>query len=120
MKCLIRLFFILIFFTGCIFNTTPKGIIHKSEMISLLTDIHLVDAYAGMLGQDTVKQPAANLYNSVFIKHHTDSVQFRKSLEYYSREPQKFSDMYQKVQENLVSLDSEMVRKYRERVKAKQ
>jgi hypothetical protein len=120
MKCLIRLFFILIFFTGCIFDRVPEGIIHKKEMISLLTDIHLVDAYTGMLGQDTVKQFAANLYNTVFNKHHTDSVQFRKSLQYYSKEPQSLFDMYQKVQENLDNLDSAQVKKYRERVKARQ
>lgn len=119
MKCLIRLFFALIFFTGCIFDGTPKGIIHKNDMISLLTDIHLVDAYTAMLKQDTVKQTAANLYQSVFNKYRTDSAQFRKSLEYYAKKPEEFHAMYQKVQTNLDSLQSQEIRRFEEKAKAK-
>ena len=119
MQCLIRLFFVLIFFTGCIFDGTPRGIIHKKEMISLLTDIHLVDAYTGMLGQDTAKQITANLYQSIFNKYRTDSVQFRKSLEYYSKKPEEFYSMYEKVKANLDSLESEQTKKFEEKAKAK-
>jgi len=114
MKCLIRLFFVLIFFTGCIFGT-PKGIIHKADMISLLTDMHLVDSYTAMLKQDTIKQLTADLYQSVFNKYHTDSVQFRKSLEYYSRNPEEFSLMYQKVGANLDSLASEQTKLFEQK-----
>jgi hypothetical protein len=118
MKRLIRLFFILIFCAGC--NNVPEGIIHEDDMISLLTDMHLVDGYTSMLRQDSVHLASSyQLYNSVFNKYHTDSAEFRKSLEYYSKKPEEFFDMYKEVQENLDSLNSEQVRRFEEKARAK-
>jgi hypothetical protein len=119
MKRLIHWFFALIFFTGCIFDGTPEGIIHKDKMISLLTDIHLVDGYLGILGQDNSKQVQVNLYQSVFNKYHTDSIEFRKSLEYYAKKPKELHDMYKEVQSNLDNLDNEQVRRSQEKSKVK-
>jgi hypothetical protein len=119
MKRSILLFFILIFFSGC--DRVPEGILHRDDMISLLTDVHLVDAYTGMLRQDSVSRVETyRLYNSVFNKYHTDSAGFRKNVEYYSKKPEDFFDMYKKVQENLDSLSSKQAREFEAKARAKQ
>lgn len=100
MTRLLLLFYTIIFFASC-GDSTPKGIIAKKEMTSLLTDFHLADGYASMLYGDEKKKDIAAVYKAVYKKYKTDSVQVRKSLEYYTARPQELQLMYLEIDSNL-------------------
>lgn len=113
MTRLILLFFALTFFTSCDFEGTPEGVLPKDKMISVLTDIQVVDAYVTSLPIDSIKKNKIDFYQSVFKKHQTDSLQFAKSLEYYSRDPEKMRLMYEETQTAIDTLQSDLLRKER-------
>ncbi len=110
MKRLLSVFLILIFLISCNRDGAPVGVIAEEKMISLLTDIHLIDGYILNVLQDTIKPSAAGLHESVFKKHKTDSIQFRKSMQFYSQNPDKLRLMYEKVTANLDTLRNEFLR----------
>ncbi|HCN85045.1 MAG TPA: DUF4296 domain-containing protein [Sphingobacteriaceae bacterium] len=109
MTRLILLFFALTFFTSCDFAGAPEGILPRDKMISVLTDIQVVDAYVTSMPIDSVKKNKIDFYKSVFKKHETDSLQFRKSLEYYSRDPEKMQRMYETVQTAIDALQQRVI-----------
>lgn len=105
MKRLIPGFFILIFMAACSQKKTPAGILESGKMINVLTDIHLVDSYLASSAYDTTVQPASKFYSVVFRKHGIDSLAFRKSLKYYSRQPEVLDTMYYDVLNRLERLE---------------
>lgn len=117
MTRLILLFFALTFFTSCDFESAPAGILPKDKMISVLTDIQVVDSYVTSIPPDSVKKNKIDFYQSVFKKHETDSLQFRKSLEYYSRDPEKMRLMYEEIQTAIDTLQSDLLREERGQIK---
>lgn len=95
-----KLFFsVLIFLTACSGNKIPEGIIAQDKMTSLLTDIHIVDGsmYNVMQVPDSLYKYGTDKYQMVFRKYHTDSVQFKKSFQYYSANPEKMQAIYEQV-----------------------
>jgi hypothetical protein len=72
-------------------------------MISLLTEVHIVDGSMYSLSQnpDSLYKYGLNRYLSVFKKYHTDSAQFKKSLKYYTTQPDELEAMYDQVLANL-------------------
>jgi hypothetical protein len=104
MKRLLALFSVLIFLGSCMRKETPAGLLEREKMIAVLTDVHLVEGYSGLVMEaDTMKQVLADYMNLVYKKHQTDSLQFRKSLRYYSSEPKELKMMYDEVLRKLES-----------------
>jgi len=101
MKRLIPGFFILILMVGCSRKQLPEGIIENNRMISILTDIHLVDSYVSSAAYDTTTQPAKNYYKLIYQKYKIDSINFQKSLRYYARQPELLDTMYYQVLKKL-------------------
>lgn len=54
MKYWVLLFFFWGFLITCGCNRTPKGVIRREELVSLLVDIHLVEGYIFSLSQDSI------------------------------------------------------------------
>lgn len=96
MKRLILVFFVLIFYMSCK-DASKKKVIKRDDMVSLLTDIHLVDGYLAGVAEEKLKQEAANYYNLVYKRHSTDSIQFKISLKYYSKDPVLLDSMYSEI-----------------------
>ena len=95
-----KLFFsVLIFLAACSGNKAPDGIIPQDEMTYLLTDIHIVDGsmYTVLQGPDSLYKYGTDKYRIVFNKYHTDSVQFKKSFQYYSTHPEKLQAIYEQI-----------------------
>ena len=102
MKRLLALFSGLIFLVSCTRKETPAGLLEREKMIAVLTDVHLVEGYSGtVMDADSMKQVLADYMDLVYRKHQTDSVQFRKSLKYYSGLPKELNQMYDRVIRNL-------------------
>lgn len=101
--------YIILFFLGSMFliacngNKPPAGILEHDPMVSLLTDIHIVDGRTYRLdqNQDSLYKNATGRYMLLFKQHHTDSLQFRKSLKYYSANPDVLTAIYDDVMVNL-------------------
>jgi len=89
--------------SACKWDNTPDGVIKPDKMINVLTAVHLVDgAVAGIDPQaDSLYKFGRGAYLAVFKRFHTDSVQFRKSLKYYTQHPDQMEIMYAQVTKNL-------------------
>ena len=93
----IALFFsVSLFLTSCKRDSTPAGIIEQKKMISLLTEVHLVDGrmYSVLQSQDSINKYGTTRYDALFKRYHTDSATFKKSLRYYAMEPVQLQKMY--------------------------
>src|SRR5579875_1353325 len=94
------LFSLLLFFlVACSRDDAPDDLIEEDQFISLLTDIHIADGYlnSGPQVPDSLSYRGTGLYGAIFKKHQVDSVQFRKSYQYYAVHLQQMSRIYQAV-----------------------
>ncbi|MHB8209139.1 DUF4296 domain-containing protein [Mucilaginibacter sp.] len=84
-------------------DSAPNGILKKSEMVNVLTEVHIVDGGLINISQtpDTLYKYGYPQYSAVFKKYNTDSAEFRRSFKYYSLKPVVFSDIYDKVLKRL-------------------
>jgi len=105
MRKYITLFFSVCFIlSACTADKSGADIIKPDEMISVLTDVHIIDGTmynAVSQNLDTLYKYGNNRYLAVFKKHHVDSAQFRRSLKYYTTQPLELQGMYDKVLANL-------------------
>jgi hypothetical protein len=93
-----------LFLSSCINNETPKDILAKDKMISLLIDIHLAEAkssFSTLQGNDSIYSYFRILKDSIMIKHKTDTVEFNKSFNYYVSNPVKMEEIYAAVVDSL-------------------
>lgn len=72
-------------------------------MTRLLTEIHITDGsmYNVMQVPDSLYKYGTAKYLVVFRSFHTDSNQFKKSLQYYSQKPELLVKMYEQVSDVL-------------------
>lgn len=97
MKYFIYLVFLFMMFTGCK-PGIPKDILQPDEMALVLHDIHIFDGYVTSITHiDTARKTAAEYYNGIFKKFHTDSATYNKSLDYYIKHPRQMTEIYTKV-----------------------
>ncbi|MFB9841686.1 DUF4296 domain-containing protein [Mucilaginibacter ginsenosidivorans] len=98
------LFFSLLLFCGaCGGDRVPDNIIQPDRMTRLLTEIHITDGsmYNVMQVPDSLFKYGTAKYLMVFKSFHTDSNQFKKSLQYYSQNPELLVKMYEQVSDVL-------------------
>ncbi len=96
-KHIILFFSALLFLCACNDDKDVKGVLDRQAMISLLVDVHLVDGLlSNQSSMDSLYRNTGR-YVYVFKQHHTDSGQFRKSVLYYTRQPDNFMKMYDDV-----------------------
>ena len=102
-KYIILFFSVLVFLSACNNGEPPAGIIKKEQMIKLLTDIHLVDGqlYAIQQTPDSLYKYGVNKYKDVFKRHHTTEDVLKKSLKYYSTQPELMLAMYDTIQKRV-------------------
>lgn len=87
----------------------PKDLIPKEKMISILTEAYLANASQSVRNQALFVQ-AIDLDSLIYNKFDIDSVQFKKSNDYYSFDFNTYVDMLSEVETRLQdyeeSLDS--------------
>ena len=98
-KYIILFFLVFPFLFGCHGSGSSGDVIPEDQMVAVLTAIHLADGRLINISQapDTLYKYGTARYLAVFKQFHTDSTQFRRSYRYYSTEPEKFADIYDKV-----------------------
>lgn len=102
-KYLILFFSVSLFFAGCKADGPPPGVMDPEKMVNMLADIHTVDGqlYAIPQQQDSIYKYGINKYKAVFKKYHTNDATFKKSLKYYSTQPEQIQAMYDTVQKRI-------------------
>jgi hypothetical protein len=88
---------------ACLNKKPVYPIIDKPHMVSLLTDLLIVDGsmYSVSNVPDSMYKYGNGKYQLLFKKHHTDSAQFNKSFKYYTTNEAELLLIMDKVQDNL-------------------
>ena len=92
-------FSVLLLLFACKKVKVPETIIQPDHMTKLLVEVHILDGtmYNIMQVPDSLYKYGTAKYVVLFKKFHTDSVQFKKSLQYYSLNPALLENIYDKV-----------------------
>lgn len=107
-----KIFSRFVLFLGIILTLTacdgrPKGVLSKSEMISVLTDLHKLDGYLFEKGYQynhfVDKTP---YYHFILQKHGITESEFDASLVWYTKNPKTFERIYDQVLVNLTEFDN--------------
>jgi hypothetical protein len=98
---------ILLIFAAC--SNRPKGVLDQEDMVNLLTDMHKLDGALVerglMFSNDTTK---TKYYNFIFAKYNITKANFDSSLVWYTKKPQEFNNIYNKVLINLSLQEKEV------------
>jgi hypothetical protein len=100
MRIYINLFFLgLLFLIACSNHKMAEGVIPQDKMTSLLTEVHIIDGslYTVSQAPDTLYKYGMERYLDAFKRYGTDSTQFKKSMEYYTANPDKMEAMYTQI-----------------------
>ena len=117
MRRLLVLFFLFIFSVGCKTGSTPEGIIPEDKMVNVLTDMHLADGYTSSIIDTTL---VITTYKSLYKTYDIDSASFKKSLEFYAKDPIRLKAMYAQVAEKLGKLEKFEQKKEQIKIKKQQ
>ena len=101
-----NLFFLgLLLIAACSNKKVPEGIIPQKKMTSLLAEVHLIDGslYTVSQAPDTLYKHGMARYLELFKKYGTDTLQFKKSMQYYTADPDKMEAMYTQILEGMTA-----------------
>ncbi|QQR98052.1 MAG: DUF4296 domain-containing protein [Sphingobacteriales bacterium] len=99
--------------TSC--KNNSKKIISEKNIVPLMVDLLLLESNYSLVNvqaYNTESKMMDSLYTSILKKHQTDSIQFRKTIDYYSNHPEKYLEMMEKVKNKLNTIDSLTIIKY--------
>lgn len=101
-----------LFLCACSSDNAPNNLIDKEKFIPLMVDVHLADGYLAPGSQitDSLRYRGNGLYNAIFKKYDVDSVQFKKSFQYYSYHLNDMNDIYKEVVARLQAKNDSIVK----------
>ncbi len=109
-----KLFYPFILFLMIFFSCTkkpvtiPETVLSREEMVSVLVDIHLAQALAGVNQfNDSAHYSLSDYSSSVFSRHHITREKYIQSLEFYTDHPELLDEMYTEVINELSKKQSE-------------
>lgn len=114
--------FLFVFITSC-GKDKKDYIIPKDDFEQILVDIHLMD---GITRQSSLRKKLAkendslNYYDAILSSHNYTRPQFDSSMVYYSKNLNKFDDIYENVLSELNRMEAEAEEKLEEQRKRKQ
>ena len=75
----------------------PLDILAEEQMEDILLDIHLVEASVKSLDQGATRIERQEYYYNVFVKYGITKADFDRSIDWYSRDPERFVELYERV-----------------------
>lgn len=104
------LLLVIVFLVACQHDAVkrPTPLLEHSQMVALMTDLQLADAYVSDLkanGTD-VKELTTKVHDSVFRIHNVASEAFEENLEWYSANIKELNKVYEDVLNNLEQIKS--------------
>jgi hypothetical protein len=93
-------------------NSRPSGILSKDKMADLLVDINLAES-AMRVGKDQHSSLADSMYQKsmylkVYEKNDVTPDEFRKSLDFYTKNIEDLNDIFTEVIDRLNSMQAEI------------
>jgi hypothetical protein len=94
-KHIILFFSALLFLFACKSSNDTKGLLRKDVLVHLLVEVHMIDgSLATQTGGDSLYKYGTGRYDQLLKQYHTDSAQFKKSVKYYTTQPDELIKMY--------------------------
>lgn len=89
---------------------TPEGLLHEDQIISLLVEKHLIDAYLQTIdvARDSIAYYTEIQYNMLYDRMLTDAHTFQRSFDFYKEYPSTLDKIYVKVVEELNKTEIKM------------
>lgn len=99
LKYIILFFSVMSFLSACTQDKTPAGIISEPRMVNLLTEVHIIDGgiYTIPQAPDSLYKYGLGKYLALFKRYRTDSVEFKRSMNYYAMQPAELLKMYDQI-----------------------
>jgi hypothetical protein len=92
---------LLLFFAACDFeDSPPDDVLAPDKMVAILTDVHIAEGRVSQMrfrSMDSSIVMYDYFQKKLYKKHQTDSAQYKNSYDYYSANPKKLEDIYDKV-----------------------
>ncbi len=90
-------------------SNIPDSVVNVDEMISIMTDIHLAEAWVIEQPNDSIPNDTklSAYYADIFANHNISAQQYKSSFNFYTGEPVLMNYIYQKITEKLNLLESE-------------
>lgn len=87
----------------------PEKLFTKEQMISILTDVHLVEGALNFhrVNRMEYKDYKSAYYSKILEEHQITAVQLKENIDYYNSDPELMEDIYEAVLSNLVRLETE-------------
>lgn len=82
----------------------PDNVLSEDEMVSLLTDLQMAEAYYSTLPSGAKNEERRVLEESVLKKHGVSREELEATIAYYSRNLDDYTKLYDKVEKNLKDL----------------
>lgn len=90
-------------------NVTPTGLLSKSRMVDLLTEIQLAEAGAGTgYNLDQLNALMAERYAALLQRHQVSYEQFVASYNHYLAHPEQLAAIYDEVIKRLTDMEAEI------------
>jgi hypothetical protein len=92
-------------------KSIPKGIISEDSLVQIIVDMHLGDAI--LIDPSTQQRQfvinKTEFYNAILKKHSITKAEFKKNVNFYSDNPEKFDKIYERVVEELTVLQGNLL-----------
>jgi hypothetical protein len=115
MKSLLPIFIFCLLSASCRNNNKieiPKDVLCQDTMVEVLTDIHLVKASQQLgIAMDTADTNKITPFEYVWKKHHITEAEYKKSLDFYTRNSNVLDSIYENVLNNLSKQKAELLAK---------
>jgi hypothetical protein len=105
------IYFLFLFgFISCNTGSIKPPVIHKKEMVVILYDLHLTEAYVSQLKLNTTNTLDTLSYYKqlVFEKHNTSENSFNQAMKYYAQYPEKLKNIYEVVKQQIQEKDLQL------------
>ena len=88
----------------------PEGILSEKKMISVLTDIQLIEGAVSkkLIDRSINNKESTRYYAKTFEKHDITRQQFDESLNFYTENPKDLQKIYEKVLVELSKIKAEL------------
>lgn len=103
--------FLLLIAFSCSNKKKPSDILEERKMISIMTDLHIMDGYmSSLMYNDSVRIKGKNFYATIYDKHKVSPAEYERSLKYYSMNPVLLDSMYSKVERILAAKERKLAK----------
>jgi hypothetical protein len=88
---------------------TNDDVLSEKEFASLLIDMHIADAL--VTGYSGTTRDSVEVYRPVFVKHKVSKKQFDRTFAYYTQNPKKLTEVYNRVLKELTVMEGDAMKK---------